>query len=177
MRKNSGALDDSSGSQVSRYARHIESIYRRTNFLLVTNVINFVFPICHPSEFDRFEHVAPPAKSERKGAISEMGCDAEMRNHYVSEISHQKGYIDSPPSFFVAPPCSYFHEASEFYCSVSFAAAASNVPFYVVCNFHRVKHDPILQNYFHRFSLPCRSDIRLTEAVVSAPIGVDVQGE
>ena len=88
-----------------------------------------------------------------------------MRNHYVSEISHQKGYIDSPPSFFVAPPCSYFHEASEFYCSVSFAAAASNVPFNVVCNFHRVKHDPILQKYFHRFSLPCRSDNSLTEAV------------
>ena len=115
-----------------------ESVYLWTNFLLVTNVINFVFPICHPSEFDRFEHAAPPAKSERKGAISEMGCDAEMRNHYVSEISHQKGYIDSPPSFFVAPPCSYFHGASEFYCSVSFAAAASNVPFNAACNFHRV---------------------------------------
>ena len=147
-----------------------------SNFLSVTNVINFVFPICHPSEFDRFEHAAPPAKSERKGAISEMGCDAEMRNHYVSEISHQKGYIDSPPSFFVAPPCSYFHGASEFYCSVSFAAAASNVPFNAACNFHRVKHDPILQKNFHRLSSPSRPENSWTEAVVSGPIGVEVEG-
>ena len=105
-----------------------------------------------------------------------MGCDAEMRNHYVSEISHQKGYIDSPPSFFVAPPCSDFHGASEFYCSVSSAAAASNVPFNAACNFHRVKHDPILQKNFHRLSSPSRPDNSWTEAVGSGPIGADVEG-